>query len=139
MADEIIFDIETESNELNYGVSAASVIRAPVDPTLTIADMAADAKAVGDALALKSDTARYWPLTISTEDWLQGTACEYTVADETVTANTALGVIWRNGSRANLSADLSWMTDTGVITLSTASLPTGTLSLTLIGMEVTTT
>lgn len=48
MADEL-------NTRITMGVSAATVMTMPVDPTLSVAGEAADAKAVGDALALKAD------------------------------------------------------------------------------------
>lgn len=42
-------------NELDFTINEASVVPVPVDATLSIAGQAADAKAVGDALADKAD------------------------------------------------------------------------------------
>ena len=39
-------------------VSDATVMTVPIDDTLSVSGEAADAKAVGDALALKADAAR---------------------------------------------------------------------------------
>ena len=36
--------------EVNFGVQVSQVVQAPIDDTLTIAGMAADAKATGDAI-----------------------------------------------------------------------------------------
>lgn len=45
-----------EIPEINFTLTAGESISRPVDPTLSIEGMAADAKAVGDALDLKLDT-----------------------------------------------------------------------------------
>lgn len=37
--------------EVNFTLEVANVVQAPIDPTLTIEGMAADAKATGDAIA----------------------------------------------------------------------------------------
>ena len=50
------------NEEVVVTVDDASVITVPIDDTLTNSGEAADAKAVGDALALKAERANFKPL-----------------------------------------------------------------------------
>lgn len=56
MENEIVLPIENpETIELEMEVRAGTTIKAPIDTTLTMAGMAADAKAAGDAIRANAD------------------------------------------------------------------------------------
>lgn len=134
--------------EINFTLDPSETISAPVDTSLSIEGMAADAKAVGDALAAeqaaraeglaaKADPPRLWSVEITNAEWVEDTdgGYSYEIEDDSVTANTTLMISFANDTGRRLNADLEWETSAGSILLTTAALPAARMTLSIIGWE----
>lgn len=73
---------------------------------------------------------------IAVSAWAGAGPYTYTITDSGVTANTWCDFELTSAVQALLTADMAWTTSAGKIVLSTTSKPTGTISGTLILMEV---
>ena len=121
-----------EIPEILMSIAPAETITAPVDPTLSIEGMAADAKATGDAIAERAMMPVAMNVNVAPADWSGSGPYSFEVAWTSMDAQTEVRVLWRSGSATNLAADLIWVTSDGYVTLTTATIPSGTLSLTLV-------
>lgn len=133
---DISFDLTSTPQSLEMSIDPATVITVPIDPTLSIAGQAADAQATGTAIAAKGDPPRIWQATIAVEDWTGSGPYTYVISANSVTARTVLGAYFRTVWADNMTSAIRWETTAGTITLTTNTLPTGTLHLTLVGWEV---
>ena len=92
------------NEEVVMVVEDASVITTPIDDTLTISGDAADAKAVGDALALKADISQITGITVNGQSadaqgaiLVDGTQIEMSSTDTTTLAEAIEAATERNG------------------------------------------
>lgn len=126
-----------EIPEISMTISAAETIAAPVDPTLSIEGMAADAKATGDAISERAMMPSTMDVTIAPADWSGTGPYSFEVGWTAADAQSELRVLWRSGSAADLFSDLVWVTSAGYITFTTATPPSNTLNLKLVIMQTT--
>lgn len=92
------------NEEVEMVIEDATVITTPIDDTLTISGDAADAKAVGDALALKADISQITGITVNGQSadaqgaiLVDGTQIEMSSTDTTTLAEAIEAATERNG------------------------------------------
>jgi len=93
--------------------------------------------AIDSAVGPKANPPRGWDVSIGTSDWSGSGPYTYTINDNSVTVNTHIVCDWQDNTQENAPARVNWSTRSGAIVLSTATMPTGTVHVILVGTEVT--
>ena len=111
------------NEEVEEVVDDATVITVPIDDTLSISGEAADAKAVGDALALKADLSAVNTIKVNNESadnqgqiYIDGTGIPMSGTDATTLQEAIAAEQGKTGGDIHLTSDESSATVTAAIT-----------------------